>query len=97
MISVPTLGEKCTCSPLDSIKPLERPYVGLAQVYALAGRPVPPPGAADDYAGYPLVADSRPALLWFFGGLPLLIVLAWRWLRRAPQLPAEFLKDGDQP
>jgi tetratricopeptide (TPR) repeat protein len=25
--------------PLDSIKPLDRPYAGLAQVYALAGRP----------------------------------------------------------
>jgi tetratricopeptide (TPR) repeat protein len=25
--------------PLDSIKPLDRPYIGLAQVYALAGRP----------------------------------------------------------
>ena len=39
---------------------------------------------------------ARPALLWFFGALPLLIVLAWRWLRRAPQI-AQPIKDGDQP
>jgi ABC-2 type transport system permease protein len=50
----------------------------------------------EEYPGYPLVADSRPALLWFFGVLPLLIVLAWRWLRRAPQI-AQPIKDGDQP
>ena len=40
----------------------------------------------EEYPGYPLVAEARPALLWFFGALPLLIVLAWRWLRRAPQI-----------
>lgn len=68
----------------------------LPLLYALAGRPVPPPEASEEYSGYPLIADARPALLWFFGGLPLLIVLAWRWLRRAPQI-AQPIKDGDQP
>ena len=68
----------------------------LPLLYALAGRPVPPPAAGEEYPGYPLVADARPALLWFFGGLPLLIVLAWRRLRRAPQI-AQPIKDGDQP
>ena len=34
-------------------------------------------------------------LLWFFVGLPLLIILAWRWLRRAPQIP-HFINDGGQ-
>jgi ABC-2 type transport system permease protein len=59
----------------------------LPLLYALAGRPVPPPAAGEEYPGYPLVAEARPALLWFFGALPLLIVLAWRWLpacRRRP-------------
>jgi ABC-2 type transport system permease protein len=68
----------------------------LPLLYALAGRPVPPAGASEEYPGYPLIADARSALLWFFGGLPLLIVLAWRWLRRAPQI-AQPIKDGDQP
>ena len=68
----------------------------LPLLYALAGRPVPPLGASEEYPGYPLIADARPALLWFFGALPLLIVLAWRWLRRAPQI-AQPIKDGDQP
>ena len=58
--------------------------------------PVPPPSAGADYPGHPLVANAQAALLWFCGALPLLIVLAWRWLRRAPPI-AEFLKDGDQP
>jgi ABC-2 family transporter len=68
----------------------------LPLIYALAGRPVPPPGTGAEYPGYPQVADARPALLWFFGGLPLLIVLAWLWLRRAPQITRLF-KDGGQP
>ena len=36
------------------------------------------------------------ALLWFFGGLPLLIVLAWWWTRRAPRIPPQFITDGGQ-
>jgi hypothetical protein len=69
----------------------------LPLLYALAERPVPPPGAGEDYPGYPLVADPRPALLWFFAGLPLLIVLGWWWAHRAPAVPAQLVKDGGQP
>ena len=56
-------------------EPIDQPREILPLLYELAGRPVPPPLAGEDYPGYPLVADARPALLWFFGGLPLLIVL----------------------
>ena len=68
----------------------------LPLLYALAGQPVPTPAAGEEYPGYPLVADSGPALMWFFGVLPLLIVLAWWWLRRAPQI-AQPIEDGGQP
>jgi ABC-2 type transport system permease protein len=68
----------------------------LPLLYALAETPVPPPSAAADYPGYPLVANAQPALLWFCGGLPLLIVLAWWWLRRAPPIAAQFIKKGGQ-
>ena len=69
----------------------------LPLLYALAGRPVPPPGAGEDYPGYPLVADARPALLWFFGGLPLLIVLALVVGPPRARIPAQLIKDGGQP
>jgi ABC-2 type transport system permease protein len=68
----------------------------LPLLYALAETPVPPPSASADYPGYPLVANAQPALLWFCGGLPLLIVLAWWWLRRAPPIAAQFIKKGGQ-
>jgi ABC-2 type transport system permease protein len=68
----------------------------LPLLYALAETPVPPPSAGADYPGYPLVASAQPALLWFCGGLPLLIVLAWWWLRRAPPIAAQFIKKGGQ-
>jgi hypothetical protein len=69
----------------------------LPLLYALADRPVPPPSAGGEYPGYPLVAGAYPALLWFFGGLPLLIVLAWWRSRRAPHVPAQLVKAGGQP
>jgi ABC-type transport system involved in multi-copper enzyme maturation permease subunit len=69
----------------------------LPLLYALADRPVPPPSAGGEYPGYPLVAGAYPALLWFFGGLPLLIVLAWLRSRRAPHVPAQLVKAGGQP
>jgi len=55
----------------------------LPLLYALAGREPPVPIAGADYAGYPLVANAQGALAWFFGGLPLLILMAW-WLSRRP-------------
>src|SRR5262245_39798448 len=66
-------------------------------IYALAGQPAPTPAAGEEYPGYPLVASGSPALVWFFGGLPLLIVLAWWWSRRPPRIAAQFIKDGGQP
>ena len=48
----------------------------------------------EDYPGYPLVADAY--LLWFFGGLPLLTVLAWR-SRRPLSIPAQPINTGGQP
>ncbi|MEA2921997.1 MAG: gliding motility-associated transport system permease protein [Bradyrhizobium sp.] len=61
----------------------------LPLLYALAE--VEPPSAAPggDYPGYPLVARGEAALLWFFGGLPLLIALAW-W--RSSRLPIHYRK-----
>ena len=66
----------------------------LPLLYALAGRPIPTPVAGEEYPGYPLVASGTPALIWFFGGLPLLIVLAWGWNRRPPRIAAQLVKDG---
>jgi ABC-2 type transport system permease protein len=58
----------------------------LPLVYALAGVDPPAPMGDADYPGYPLVADGETALAWYFGGLPLLIVVAWWGSRRPPQL-----------
>jgi len=68
----------------------------LPLVYALAGRPIPEPIPGQDYPGYPLLADGSPALAWFLGALPLLIVAAWWWSRRPPQIPAQLVKSGGQ-
>ena len=46
----------------------------------------PAPIAGADYPGYPLSADGRAALAWYFGGLPLLVLIAWWWSRRPPRL-----------
>src|SRR6516165_2412852 len=65
-------------------------------IYALAGRPPPTPIAGEEYPGYPLLANASPALAWFLGGLPLLIVIAWWLSRRPPQIAAQLIKDGGQ-
>jgi ABC-2 type transport system permease protein len=44
---------------------------GLAQVTRKSAPPAPP------YPGYPLEAGTRTAELWFYGALPLLILVAW--------------------
>jgi ABC-2 type transport system permease protein len=69
----------------------------LPLIYALAGRPVPTPIAGEEYPGYPLLANASPALAWFLGGLPLLIVVAWWLSRRPPQIAAQLIKHGGQP
>lgn len=56
----------------------------LPLLYGLARMPVPAPIPAEDYPGYPLVSTAQLALPWFFGGLPILIGIAWWWSRRAP-------------
>jgi len=66
----------------------------LPLLYGLAGVPVPTPAAGDDYAGYPLVANASAALPWFFGALPLLIVMAWWWSCRAPRIPPRIVHEG---
>jgi ABC-type transport system involved in multi-copper enzyme maturation permease subunit len=69
----------------------------LPLLYGLADVPMPTQQAGEDYPGYPLVADAWIALPWFFGALPLLIAVAWWWWnRRAPRIPAQFVKHGGQ-
>jgi ABC-2 type transport system permease protein len=69
----------------------------LPLLYGLAAMPIPTPAAGGDLPGYPLVANGWNALPWFLGVLPLLIVVAWWWTRRAPHIPLQFIEDGGQP
>src|SRR5215471_3044524 len=69
----------------------------LPLIYALAQRPIPTPIAGEEYPGYPLLANASPALAWFLGGLPLLIVIARWWSRRPPQIAPQLIKHGGQP
>ena len=69
----------------------------LPLLYELAGKPIPSPLAGDEYPGHPLIARGEPALAWFFGALPLLIVIAWWWSGRAPRIPLQLTQDGGQP
>ena len=66
----------------------------LPLLYGLAGKPIPAPMAGAEYPGYPLIAGAEPTSLWFFGALPVLIVIAWWWSRRAPFIPQVFIQDG---
>jgi hypothetical protein len=68
----------------------------LPLLYALAGAQPPVPAAGDEYPGYPLVASADATLLWFFGGLPLLIALAWWRSRRPPAINASSVTEGGQ-
>jgi ABC-2 type transport system permease protein len=63
----------------------------LPLLYGLATVPVPTATAAGEYPGYPFVANGQAALLWFCGGLPLLIVLTWWRTRRPPRLDRRTL------
>ena len=58
----------------------------LPLLYGLAQVQVPTATAASEYPGYPCVANGQVALLWFCGGLPLLIGLTWWWTRRPPRI-----------
>jgi len=68
----------------------------LPLLYGLAGKPIPAPIPGQDYPGYPLVAGGALPLAWFLGGLPLLIILAWGWSRRAPRIPRQLCQYGGQ-
>jgi ABC-2 type transport system permease protein len=68
----------------------------LPLLYALAGKPMPTPLPGEEYPGYPLIAGGQLTWLWFFGGLPLLIAIAWWWSRRAPRIPQQLIEDGGQ-
>jgi hypothetical protein len=63
----------------------------LPLLYDLAQVPVPTAAAAGEYPGYPFVANGQAALLWFCGGLPLLIVLTWWRTRRPPRIDRRVL------
>lgn len=69
----------------------------LPLLYGLAKVPQPEPIVADDYPGYPLVANANAALPWFFGLLPMLIVLAWWWSCRPPRVRLQPVKIGGTP
>ena len=58
----------------------------LPLLYDLAQVAVPTATATSEYPGYPCVANGQAALLWFCGGLPLVIVLMWWRTRRPPRL-----------
>jgi hypothetical protein len=62
----------------------------LPLLYGLAQVPVPTATAADAYPGYPCVANAQAALLWFCGGLPLMIGLTWWWTRRPPRIDSSL-------
>jgi ABC-2 type transport system permease protein len=66
----------------------------LPLLYALAGTLPSAPAQGGDYLGYPLVASADLTLLWFLGGLPLLVALGWSWSRRPPSIHASFVKGG---
>lgn len=69
----------------------------LPLLYALAGTQPPAPSVGEEYPGYPLVVSADAVLLWFFGGLPLLIVLAWRRIRRLPPDKGSLVHQGVKP
>jgi hypothetical protein len=58
----------------------------LPLIYGLAGLSPPSALAAPDYPGYPLVMDARWAMPWFFGLLPLAVVIFWWGSRRPPKI-----------
>jgi ABC-2 family transporter protein len=66
----------------------------LPIIYELAGIPVPAPIAGEDYPGYPLTSSAGAGVLWFYGVLPILIVMVWWWTRRAPRIPPRLEEGG---
>ena len=67
----------------------------LPLLYGLTEVPPPEPDPSADYTGYPLITSGQAVLPWFLGVLPLAILFAWWWSRRAPRIPPAFLKEGE--
>ena len=61
----------------------------LPLLYNLAGVTVAP-SEEGDYPGYPIVADTKFASVWFYAGLPLLFALAWWSIWRRLAKPRRF-------
>jgi ABC-2 type transport system permease protein len=66
----------------------------LLLLYALAGRQVPRLQPGTEYPGYLLAVDAQPALVWFFGALPVLVTCAWWWSRRPPRIDKQTHEGG---
>ena len=66
----------------------------LPLIYALAEVDAPASAAAEDYAGYPLVANPYAALPLFLGLLPILILASWLWINRTPRFLLKSLEHG---
>ena len=68
----------------------------LPLLHELAGVQVTPLDLPP-YPGHPLVADARSAEIWFYGLLPILILLAAWLLARTGRLPKHFrnLQQGE--
>jgi hypothetical protein len=58
----------------------------LPLLYRLAEVDPPPPSRDPEYRGYPLISSGQTALAWYFGGLPLLVLLLWWLSRRRPSI-----------
>jgi ABC-2 type transport system permease protein len=56
----------------------------LETIYDVAGIPAPTSRDAATYPGYPLAAVPQHASLVFFVVWPILVAIAWWWLRRKP-------------
>lgn len=63
----------------------------LPLIYGLADLPPPAAAPGDDYPGYPLAGSAASALPWFFGALPLLILVGWFFVRRPPRIDSAFI------
>jgi hypothetical protein len=66
----------------------------LPLLYGLAGMSAPPPDAATDYPGYPLVSNGPFAAFWLFGGLPFLILILWWLSSRPPRIRLRTIEQG---
>ena len=69
----------------------------LPLIYELARIPVPTPVSGEDYPGYPLTSSVHAVAPWFYGALPVLILVMWWWIRRPPPIPARFVAEEGGP